>query len=93
MASATHEVAQVLERNRESLSGNCANSWQLRTLHAVRKCRTTALGGHIDRCNNPSCSRLHLSYNSCRNRHCPPEASGPGTQKGNLDKGKGRRAA
>jgi hypothetical protein len=71
MASATYEVAQVLERNRESLAGNCANSWQLRTLHALRKCRTAALGGHIDRCNNPSCSRLHLSYNSCRNRHCP----------------------
>ncbi len=71
MASATYEVAQVLERNRESLAGNCANSWQLRTLHALRKCRTAALGGHIDRCNNPSCHQLHLSYNSCRNRHCP----------------------
>lgn len=71
MASATYEVAQVLERNREFLAGNCANSWQLRTLHALRKCRTAALGGHIDRCNNPSCHQLHLSYNSCRNRHCP----------------------
>ena len=64
-------MAQVLERNTESLSKHCYNSWQLRTLHALRKCRTAALGGHIDRCNNPSCHRLHLSYNSCRNRHCP----------------------
>lgn len=71
MSSATYEVAQVLERNRESLADYCANSWQFRTLHAVRKCRTAALGGHIDRCLNPSCQRLHLSYNSCRNRHCP----------------------
>lgn len=71
MASATHEVAQVLERNRETLAVNCANSWQLRTLHALRRCRTAELGGHIDRCMNPSCGRLHLSYNSCRNRHCP----------------------
>jgi hypothetical protein len=71
MASATHEVAQVLERNKEVLADYCANSWQLRTLQAVRKCRTAALGGHIDCCNNPSCRRLHLSYNSCRNRHCP----------------------
>ncbi len=71
MAPATYEVAQVLERNRESLTDYCANTWQLRTLHALRKCRTAALGGHIDRCNNPSCRRLHLSYNSCRNRHCP----------------------
>lgn len=71
MASATHEVAHILERNREHLADYCANSWQVRTLHALRKCRTAALGGHIDRCNNPACHKLHLSYNSCRNRHCP----------------------
>ncbi|MDA3834320.1 MAG: IS91 family transposase [Spirochaetales bacterium] len=71
MRSAAYEVAQVLERNTESLSNYCYNTWQTRTLHALRKCRTAALGGHIDRCNNPSCHRLHLSYNSCRNRHCP----------------------
>lgn len=66
-----YEVAHVLERNRENLADYCANSWQARTLHALRKCRTSALGGHIDRCDNPSCHKLHLSYNSCRNRHCP----------------------
>lgn len=71
MPRATLEVAQVLERSRENLAGYCANSWQLRTLHALRKCRTSALGGHIDQCDNPSCQKLHLSYNSCRNRHCP----------------------
>lgn len=65
------EVAHVLERNREHLADHCANSWQVRTLHALRKCRTLALGGHIDRCDNPGCHKLHLSYNSCRNRHCP----------------------
>jgi len=68
---AAYEVAQVLERNHKHLSRYCSNSWQVKTLHALRKCRTSALGGHIDRCNNPSCHRLHLSYNSCRNRHCP----------------------
>jgi hypothetical protein len=66
-----YEVAQILERNRECLAHYCANSWQVRTLHALRKCRTSALGGHIDRCSNPGCQKLHLSYNSCRNRHCP----------------------
>lgn len=71
MVSAAHEVAHILERNRGQLAGYCANSWQVRTLHALRKCRTAALGGHIDRCDNPACYRLHLSYNSCRNRHCP----------------------
>ena len=71
MSHPDHEVAHVLERNREHLAAYCANSWQIRTLHALRKCRTAALGGHIDRCDNPACQKLHLSYNSCRNRHCP----------------------
>ena len=71
MSYPDYEVAHVLERNREHLAAYCANSWQLRTLHALRKCRTAALGGHIDRCDNPGCQKLHLSYNSCRNRHCP----------------------
>ncbi|MFS4418839.1 IS91 family transposase, partial [Maribacter sp. 2307ULW6-5] len=71
MARPLYQVADVLERNREGLAGICANTWQLRTLHALRKCRTAALGGHIDRCDNAQCGRLQLSYNSCRNRHCP----------------------
>ena len=41
----------------------------LRTFGALEKCRTAALGGHIDKC--PSCSHIAISYNSCRNRHCP----------------------
>jgi len=32
-------------------------------------CRTAALGGHVDRCS--SCDRIRISYNSCRDRHCP----------------------
>jgi len=66
-----YEVAQVLERNTDQLHKLTHNSWQLRTLHALRRCRTAALGGHIDQCNHPGCGKLHLSYNSCRNRHCP----------------------
>ena len=45
------------------------NSWQLRTLGAVMRCRTAAMGGHVDACS--SCGNLRISYNSCRNRHCP----------------------
>jgi hypothetical protein len=71
MSRPLYQVADVLERNEELLSQYTGNTWQLRTLHALRKCRTAALGGHIDRCNNPRCNQLHLSYNSCRNRHCP----------------------
>jgi hypothetical protein len=35
----------------------------------IVQCRTAALGGHVDECDN--CGRLRISYNSCRNRHCP----------------------
>jgi len=41
----------------------------LRTLSAIARCRTAELGGHIDQCD--SCGHLRISYNSCRNRHCP----------------------
>lgn len=44
---------------------------QLRTLHALEICRTAALGGHVERCNNESCGHERIAYNSCQNRHCP----------------------
>jgi len=45
------------------------NTWQLRTLDAIRRCRTASLGGHVDLCT--TCGHIRISYNSCRNRHCP----------------------
>ena len=43
---------------------------QLKVMQAIRHCRTAALGGHIDTC--PRCGGdKTISYNSCRNRHCP----------------------
>lgn len=41
----------------------------LKVLRAIRNCRTQALGGHLDRCSG--CGHEAISYNSCRNRHCP----------------------
>jgi hypothetical protein len=41
---------------------------QLRTMHAIEICRTAELGGHVDQCD---CGHTRISYNSCRNRHCP----------------------
>jgi len=64
-----YKVADLLNRHQDQLEKICLNSWKSRTLHALRKCRTVALGGHIDKCDH--CNRIHLSYNSCRNRHCP----------------------
>ena len=38
-------------------------------MSAIERCRTAALGGHVERCEE--CAHLRISYNSCRNRHCP----------------------
>ncbi|MBM4349697.1 MAG: IS91 family transposase [Deltaproteobacteria bacterium] len=40
-----------------------------RVMRAIEICRTSELGGHIDQCDQ--CGTLRISYNSCRNRHCP----------------------
>ncbi len=42
---------------------------QRSVLRAIARCRTAALGGHLDRCD--ACGHQALSYNSCRNRQCP----------------------
>jgi hypothetical protein len=42
---------------------------QLKVMSAVESCRTAALGGHVERCED--CSHTRIAYNSCRNRHCP----------------------
>jgi hypothetical protein len=63
------KVAHVLDKLGQNIENLGLNTWQLRTLSAVRKCRTAALGGHIDACD--SCGNISISYNSCRNRHCP----------------------
>lgn len=62
-------VADVLEYLGEGIKDLKLNVWQEKTLRAIRQCRTQALGGHIDVCT--SCGTLQISYNSCRNRHCP----------------------
>jgi hypothetical protein len=42
---------------------------QLKVMNAIESCRTAALGGHVARCED--CAHTAISYNSCRNRHCP----------------------
>jgi hypothetical protein len=55
---------RFIENNRSWLH------WKhLKVLHAIARCRTAALGGHRDQC--PQCGYQAISYNSCRNRHCP----------------------
>src|SRR5713226_10768700 len=53
-----------IERSRQWIS------WKhIKVLLAILRCRTAALGGHLDAC--PRCGHRAISYNSCRNRHCP----------------------
>jgi hypothetical protein len=72
MSRPPFEVADVIriagnrfrERYRASLT------WpQIKVLDAIARCRTAALGGHRDQCLR--CGHQAISYNSCRNRHCP----------------------
>src|SRR5260370_19477240 len=56
--------AAFIERNRHWLS------WKhVKVLLAIARGRTAALGGHLDECTR--CGHRPISYNSCRNRHCP----------------------
>ncbi len=65
------EVADVLHAQGDHfLEQHPWLSVQQRTvLRALARCRTAALGGHLDRCG--ACGHRAVSYNSCRNRHCP----------------------
>ena len=42
---------------------------QLKVMSAIESCRTAALGGHVESCQD--CGHRRIAYNSCRNRHCP----------------------
>jgi len=68
----TLEVADIIRQHGKDFieSNRSWLSWQqLKALRAIERCRTAALGGHLDRCSR--CGHRAISYNSCRNRHCP----------------------
>ena len=61
------EVADVIRNTELEKLTLCVH--QEKTLRALTMCRTAALGGHVDACDD--CGNVSISYNSCRNRHCP----------------------
>ena len=66
------EVADIVRRHGERFletHGAWVTGRHRRVLRAIAQCRTAALGGHRDRCEQ--CAQPALSYNSCRDRHCP----------------------
>ncbi|HZZ22625.1 MAG TPA: transposase zinc-binding domain-containing protein [Roseiarcus sp.] len=66
------EVADVFRAHgaawRKANAGHVSLA-QLKVMSAIETCRTAALGGHVERCED--CARERVAYNSCRNRHCP----------------------
>ncbi len=72
MARPRLEVADVFRAHgaawREANAGHVSLA-QLKAMSAIETCRTAALGGHVERCED--CAHERVAYNSCRNRHCP----------------------
>jgi hypothetical protein len=72
MSRPSLEVADVIRAAGESFfdrSRAWFTWWHLKVLNAILFCRTAALGGHVDECSR--CGHRTISFNSCRNRHCP----------------------
>lgn len=66
------EVADILRRYGDAYRAEhegSLSSTQRRVTRAITACRTAALGGHLEACE--ACGHERISYNSCRNRHCP----------------------
>jgi hypothetical protein len=66
------EVADILRRYGNAYRAEhegSLSSTQRRVMRAITACRTAALGGHLEACD--ACGHERISYNSCRNRHCP----------------------
>lgn len=65
------EVADIFRAHGEQYrQENPLSIEHLDVMNAIERCRTAALGGHIDVCEH-GCGYFNISYNSCRNRHCP----------------------
>src|SRR5438309_9917318 len=72
MTRPTLEVADILRAHGDRFLDRYRSSFgyqQLKAVRAIQRCRTAALGGHRDACLR--CGYRTISYNSCRNRHCP----------------------
>ncbi len=66
------EVADVFAAHADTflkVRGDAVSSAKRRVLRDLVACRTAALGGHMEQCDN--CDHERPAYDSCRNRHCP----------------------
>jgi hypothetical protein len=70
MPRSSLELAGIFRQHGEAYrQGHSLPRHQLRLMRAIEVCRTAALGGHVEECGQ--CKHTRISYNSCRNRHCP----------------------
>ena len=68
----TLEVADIVRAHGEEFrraNTGTLSAAQKRVLSAIERCRTAALGGHVEECDR--CGHQRVAYNSCGNRHCP----------------------
>ena len=64
------ELADILRLYGEEYRRSHSVSYeQMKAMHHIRVCRTAELGGHVEQCSE--CGFERISYNSCRDRHCP----------------------
>jgi hypothetical protein len=66
------EVADIFRRHGDTFragQGDRLSDAQRRVMAAIEACRTAALGGHVEQCED--CGEIRVAYNSCRDRHCP----------------------
>ncbi len=72
MARTALEIADIFRDHgpawRKANAGHVSLG-QLKVMSAIERCRTAALGGHVEQCQD--CCHTLIAYNSCRNRHCP----------------------
>lgn len=70
MSRPRYEVGQVIrDWGTEFLSCHQVAEPVRKSFGRMARCRTRYLGGHVEVC--PECGEVHVSYNSCRDRHCP----------------------
>jgi hypothetical protein len=72
MSRPAFEVADIFRDHgaawRRAYAGHVSLE-QMKVMSAIERCRTAALGGHVEQCQD--CRHTRIAYNSCRNRHCP----------------------
>ena len=70
VAKPSVEMADIVRLHSDAyIQANILTPEQHKVVNAIKNCRTSVLGGHVEQCDH--CNAIRCAYNSCRNRHCP----------------------